>query len=377
MCRSPGPGHAVPVQGWGRAARIASALGRRSREREAAVQAVKAALAAVLALLAARWLSGAPGLPGAGHTFLAPYAALLAVTTTVRRSWAGAGRQAAMVVAGVLLAYGAGQLAAGTLPGLPLAVVLGLLLGRWRRFAGDRDQIAVTAVLLLVNGVSGNPAELAGWVVLSLIGSVVGASVNTFVLPPLHLRDAHDAVRTLACEIGDQLRVMAEGVREGWTAGDAARWVAQARALRAAVRRADDAVWFGRESVRWNPRRRSIRLADAPLAAPDAVDRVGRLGERAVQVAVLLGDLTDLAEGAGRPGQEPDPVLADLLERLASAVDTLADRFEAREDLAEAIAGPAAAVRQLRADVRTEPIHVRSTCLVTISDALGDLTRLR
>lgn len=340
------------------------------------MQAVKAALAAVLALLAARWMSGAPGLPVGEHTFLAPYAALLAVTMTVRGSWAGAGRQAAMVVAGVLLAYGAGRLTAGTLAGLPLVVVLGLVLGRWRRFTGDRDWIAVTAVLLLVNGVSGNPAELAGWVVLSLVGSVVGATVNTFVLPPLHLRDAHDAVRSLACEIGDQLRAVAGGVREGWTSGDAAQWVAQARALRAAVRRADDAVWFGRESARWNPRRRSIRLADTPLAAPDAVERVGRLSERAVQVAVLLGDLTDLAETAGSPRQEPDPVLADLLERLAAAVDTLADRFEAREELAEAIAGPAAQVRELRADVRTEPTHVRSTCLVTISDALGDLTRV-
>jgi Predicted membrane protein len=67
---------------------------RRRRNREALVQALKAGLAAVLAITAAAAIGGGP-------PFLAPYAAVLAVTSTVRRSWSGAARQAAMLVVGV------------------------------------------------------------------------------------------------------------------------------------------------------------------------------------------------------------------------------------------------------------------------------------
>jgi hypothetical protein len=133
------------------------------------------------------------------------------------------------------------------------------------------------------------------------------------------------------------------------------------------VRRADDAVWFGRESVRWNPRRRSIRPADVRLAVPEAVERVERLSERAVQIVVLLGDLADLGD------QQPDRGLADLLDRLAAAVDVTAQRFGTREGPAEVIAGSAAEVRRHR-DPAIEPAQVRATCVVTVADALADLS---
>jgi hypothetical protein len=340
--------------------RLRNLVGRHSREQEAVVQALKAALAAVLALLAAGAIGGA-------QPFLAPYAAVLAVTTTVRRSWSGAARQAAMLVVGVVLAYGVGLLVPSTPGALAAVVVVGLLLGRWRRFGGDREWIAITGLLLIVNGVAGHPALLVSWVVLSVVGSAIGATVNTLLLPPLHLRDAHDAVQSLAGDIALRLRTMAEGVREGWGAGDAAGWVAHARAVRAAVRRADDAVWFGRESVRWNPRRRSIRPSDVRLAVPEAVERVARLSERTAQIAVLLGDIADLAD------QDADPGLADLLGQLAAAVDVTADRFGTPEGPAEAVAGSAAEVHRRR-DPEIEPAQVRATCVVTVADALADLT---
>jgi uncharacterized membrane protein YgaE (UPF0421/DUF939 family) len=79
------------------------ALRRPSREREVVLQSVKAALAALGALLVTAPWAGS-------HAFLAPYAAVLAVTSTVRGSWTGAARQAGTVVAGVLLAHLVGQL---------------------------------------------------------------------------------------------------------------------------------------------------------------------------------------------------------------------------------------------------------------------------
>jgi hypothetical protein len=333
--------------------------GRGSREREAVVQAAKAGLAAVLALLAAQLVDG-------GQLFLAPYAAVLAVTSTVRRSWSGAARQAVMLVLGVLLAYAGASVIPAPPVALAILVTTGLLLGRWRRFGGDREWIAITALLLTVNGAAHHPSDLAAWIVLSVLGSTVGAVVNTVVLPPLHMRDAHDAVRSLTAEIAQHLRAMAGGVRTGWNAEDAAGWVATARGIRSEVRRADDAVWFGRESVRWNPRRRSIRPSDVRMAVPEAVEQVARLSERTVQLAVLLGDLADLAD------QPAEPELADLLEQLAGAVHTTAERFGTEEGPAQAVADAAARVQRGR-DPEIEPAQVRATCRVTIADALADI----
>jgi hypothetical protein len=205
---------------------LRDALRRPSREREVVLQAVKAAVAALAALL----VTG----PWAGsHAFLAPYAAVLAVTSTVRGSWTGAARQAATVVAGVVLAHLAGRLVpVGAVVALPLVVLLGLLVGRWRQFGPDGWWVAITALIVVVNGTAANALDLAGWVALSLCGSVVGAATNTLLLPPVHLRDARAAVTTLIGEVAAQLRDMAGTVRAGWTAADAGRWAHSARGAR-------------------------------------------------------------------------------------------------------------------------------------------------
>jgi hypothetical protein len=345
------------VQTWRTTRDQLLAVGRPGREREVVVQAAKAALAAVLALLATSWAESA-------QSFLAPYAAVLAVTSTVRGSWTGAARQAGMLATGVLLAFVAGALIPSRVVAVPLAVLAGLLLGRWHRFGSDGYWVAITALILLVNGTAEQPPNLASWVALSLTGSLVGALVNTLLLPPVHLRDAHDAVRALTTEVAAQLREMSGQVRDGWSSVDAQRWARSARGLRRAVRRADDAVWHGRESVRWNPRRRTIRRADSALAGPSAVDRLSCVSERVLQTSVQL---TDLAE----PGdQAADPALAEMLDRLADGVDALAER---PDELAAALAGPVERVRRLRADVATGSDAIRGACMITLSDALAEL----
>ena len=174
--------------------------------------------------------------------------------------------------------------------------------------------------------------------------------MNTLLLPPVHLRHARDAVTALIGEVAAQLRDMADSVRDGWSANDAYRWAHSARGLRGAVRRADDAVWYGRESVRWNPRRRLIRQADSLLAGRDVVDRLSRVSERVLQVSVLLANLTEHngteQNGAGRDEHPGDPELAGLLERLADAVDVLGEAGPG--ELAAALDAPGAEARRLR-----------------------------
>ena len=332
-------------------------LRRPGREREVVVQSVKAALAAVGALL----VTG----PWAGsHAFLAPYAAVLTVTSTVRGSWTGAARQAGMVATGVVLAHLVGLLVPVGTAAVPLVVLLGLLVGRWRQFGPDGWWVAITALIVMINGTATSVLDLAGWVALSLCGSLVGALVNTILLPPVHLRDARHAVVALTGEVAAQLRDMADAVRDGWSVSDARRWAESARGLRRAVRRADDAVWYGRESVRWNPRRRHIRRADSPLAGRDVVDRLSRVCERVLQVSVLLGNLAELEDHPG------DPELAVPLERLAHAVAVLAER---PGELAAALDAPGAEARRLRAGAGAGVQAARGACVIAVSDAVAEL----
>ncbi|MBW0123079.1 FUSC family protein [Pseudonocardia oceani] len=346
---------------------VTRVLRRRGREREGLVQAAKAAAAAALALLLLRWTGEA----GRAQAFLAPYAAVLAVTTTVRRSWSGAARQAGMVLVGVLLAGVVGRLVPEQVVAVPLVVLAGLLAGRWRHFGEDGYWVAVTALLLLVNGSAEQPDGLVAWVLFSAAGSVLGATVNTLVLPPVHLQDARAAVDALAGEIGGLLREMAAGVRDGRDTAEAERWVGRARATRVTVRQAHDAAWEGRDSMRWNPRRRRIGKVDSPLAAPETVLRLDRVAERAVQVAVLLADPAD------GPEHPPDGALADLVERLADSVDALRAPDPSVDEQGGGSGGGTGAGTGERPRERVEDVasHVRAACVMTLSDALDDLHR--
>jgi hypothetical protein len=344
---------------WSTVRQHLRALRRPGREREVLVQATKAALAALAALL----VTG----PWAGsHAFLAPYAAVLSVTSTVRGSWTGAARQAGTVAAGVVLAHLVGRLVPAGVVAVPLVVLFGLLVGRWRQFGPDGWWVAITGLIVIVNGTAASALDLVGWVALSLCGSLVGALVNTLLLPPVHLRDARHAVAALIAEVTAQLRDVARAVHDGWSAADARRWAHAARGLRRAVRRADDAVWYGRESARWNPRRRHIRRHDSPLAGPDVVERLSRVSERVLQVSVLLADLAERGDHSGdHPG---DPELAALLERLADAVEVLAER---PAELAAALDAPAAEARRLRDDTGEQA--ARGACVIAVSDAIVEL----
>ncbi|MHA6794446.1 FUSC family protein [Pseudonocardia bannensis] len=338
-----------------------AALRRPGREREIVVQAAKSALAALLALVATWWLE-------APNAFLAPYAAVLAVTGTVYRSWRNAVQQAAVVLAGVLLAYVLGVVGAPASVAIPLAVFTGLLIGRWHRFGPDGYWIAITAVIMVASGFSSHLWHLAMWAGLTVTGTLIGASVNTLVLPPVHLRVGDDAVRRLGAELVDLVRAMADGVRNGCDTANADEWVHRARQLRGAVLRADDAVWYGQESTWWNPRRRLIRRVGAGLAGPSAVERLSRAVEGTMQSAALLADLA-------REQERSDPGLAEPLDRLADGVDAMVAHIGGADDrLAGVLAGPLDQVRSSRAEAGISAGALRGAVVLAVEDALAALT---
>ncbi|GAA3855766.1 hypothetical protein GCM10023084_07150 [Streptomyces lacrimifluminis] len=100
-------------------------------ERDTAVQSLKAAGAALLAWAVAGWWWNAP------MALLAPWTALFLVQRTVYRSVVSGLQQFTVVVAGTLLAAGAGTLTHNTMAAMALALPLTVLLGTYARFGTE------------------------------------------------------------------------------------------------------------------------------------------------------------------------------------------------------------------------------------------------
>ncbi|MFI6026854.1 aromatic acid exporter family protein [Amycolatopsis magusensis] len=218
--------------------------------RTAALQSVKAAVAAVLAwLVAAQWW----GLP---QPFLAPYAAVFLVEATVYRSVRTALQQVGAVVLGVVLAALAGLVVPWQAVALGLAVVIGLLVGRWRGFGSSGVWIGVTALLLITYGSTDNLVLSLDRIGETVLGAVIGVSVNALIFPPVYTRSTAAATHALAEELAALLDDIAAGLRKSGKP-DSSSWVARARNTEQLLRRAEEASGWGAESVRFNPRSRS------------------------------------------------------------------------------------------------------------------------
>ncbi|MDF3308806.1 FUSC family protein [Rhodococcus sp. T2V] len=148
------------------------------------------------------------------EAFLAPYAALFIIGTTVRSSVSAAARQVTVVVLGVLVA----ALAAGTLPELAAiagAVAVGTILGRSRWLAPDGMWVAITALLVVLYGSATNAALVLHRVLDVTVGVLVGVAVNALVLPPDQLSTARDLILQRAHELSTLLADLAHGLRSG------------------------------------------------------------------------------------------------------------------------------------------------------------------
>ena len=156
------------------------------------MQPAKAALAGTLAwVLAARVL-------GLQQPFLAPWSAVLVVHATVYRTVSRGAQQVAATFVGVLLAWSAGQLL-----GLG-AAAMALMLAAWpSRSAGcawwreEATTIATTGIAVLATNAVAHTNLLAGRLVDTAVGVVVGLAVNLLVWPPLRDRAAWSRIDEL------------------------------------------------------------------------------------------------------------------------------------------------------------------------------------
>lgn len=232
-----------------------------------ATQLVKTVLAGVLAWVLAGTVLGLP------QSFLAPWAALLVVHSTVYRTFAQGARQVGAAVVGVLLAWAVGNTLGVEASAVAIVLAVGLVLGSASWFRGEATTVAATALIVLTAGFSEQDSTLLLRLADTGIGIAVGLVVNVAVWPPLRRRTAIAAIDVLDDRVGNLLVSMADGLAAGPSDEDLDGWLEQTRELDDEVEHAWALVRQATESARLNPRRSAGPLRD-PEDWRDILDRI-------------------------------------------------------------------------------------------------------
>lgn len=221
-----------------------------------AVQLAKTAAAAVIAWVIATRVFELP------QSFLAPWAALLVVHSTVHGTFARGARQVAATVLGVLLAWAVGNVLGLDVTAVSLVLLLGLLLGAVRWFGDERTTVAATALIVLTTGFAEKDTMLLTRLADTGIGIAVGLLVNVLVWPPLRRRAAISAMDALDVRVGELLVDLGDGLAEGMSRDRADEWLDRTRQLDEELDGAWALVRQASESARMNPRRPAGELRD-------------------------------------------------------------------------------------------------------------------
>ncbi len=284
-------------------------------ERDSVVQSLKAAGAAIAAWALAGWWLQAP------MALLAPWTALALVDVTVYRSLRAGLQQLAVIFIGTLTATAAlGLTGDDTLGAMALALPPLLLIGTYRRF-GTQGIYGATTALFVITATTASAGEIGHRLLETVIGAVIGITVNAFVLPPVHLRNAGDQLLRLPRDTGRLLRDLAQGVGGEWEAEQALAWHDASRRLEETLRYVREARRSGEESSRLNP---GLRLRRAPSAQPPAA-LDARWATVIDHLRAITRTLATLAQGDNPLRSPGNDFFADWA-RLAETLAVLCER---------------------------------------------------
>ncbi len=298
------------------------------------IQLVKTAAAAVTAWLLATHLLELP------LSFLAPWAALLVVHSTVYRTFSQGARQVVATVLGVLVAWAVGNLLGLDAMAVSVVLLAGLVLGSVRWFGDQQTTVAATALIVLTTSQSSPDATLLLRLADTGIGVATGVLVNLLVWPPLRRRTAIAAMDALDGRIGRLLTGMGDGLAAGMTPEAAEEWLEESRRLDEELDRAWALVRQAGESARLNPRRPAGELRD-PTSWVDLLQRieqaVAEVRSTAHTLARGLDDdeewqasfrdgYADVLRDVGRAISDSDP---DQVRACHRRLDELASRVRA------------------------------------------------
>ena len=284
---------------------------RQGRVRFRGIRTLKATSAAVAAYAVALPLSANE------RPVVAPLTALLVVQLTLYDTLRSGLRRVLAVVLGVLVAVGVSVLLPLTWWSLGLVVATSLVIGRLLRLGAEMLEVPISAMLVLA--VSGSETVAEGRVLETVIGALVGVTVNAVIAPPLYVRPASDAMQNLAREAAEVLRRISREVAGEYTRDQARGWLDAARDLGRDILRADRALGQAEESLRLNPRARGRQTAGRSLRSGlDALER------SSVSVRGLCRTLADRVSTEGIEtvyAEDVRSALSQLLANLADAVE--------------------------------------------------------
>ena len=299
------------------------------------LQLLKTVVASVAAWVIADSVFGLP------QAFLAPWAALLVVHSTVYRTLSRGLQQVVGALLGVVLAWALGSLI--SLDALALAVLLaiGLLMGTSRWLADESTAVAATGLIVLTTGFSTQGSVLVDRLFDTGIGIAVGLLVNLVVWPPLRDYAAASAIDALDDEIGALLRDMADGLRGQCTEETITEWADRTREIDERLDEAWALLRQARESSRLNPRR-----AARPLRTSTVYEAILRDNEQSVaEIRSMAHSLGHSVEGV----LEWDPRFKERwLALLREAGDAIATPDAAR------VTGVRTGLNQLAHELSTE-----------------------
>ena len=233
-------------------------------------QHAKTALAGVVA-----WVIATDVL-GLEQAFLAPWAAVLVVHATVYRTVSRGGQQIVATFLGVVLAWAAGTLFGSGALGMAVMLAVAFLVGRHRWLEEEAMTVATTGIVVLATHVIDESHLLAGRLLDTTVGVVVGLAVNFVVWPPLRDRAASMHTHRLPHQLAAALGEMASGLDKDLAPAAVEDWVARLRAVDVDIDHAWGLLRQAQESSRFNPRRsqpadldemvRSLHLLEGAVA---------------------------------------------------------------------------------------------------------------
>lgn len=213
------------------------------------LQVLKTSIAAAIAWVVAGYAVDQP-LP-----IFAAIAALLVVQPSVTQSIEKGIERSIGVVAGVVIAFIAGQVF-GTQTWVILGVITVSVLVAWalRLSPGSANQIPISAMLVLALG--GHDAGYAvERIVETIIGALIGLIVNLAIVAPVFVNPARVAVSVLTKKTAAVLEALARALTTPQSDAELRKLLNDARLLRDLRDAASMAIRQGTESLMLNPRK--------------------------------------------------------------------------------------------------------------------------
>ncbi len=300
----------------GGASATATEIGLRLRKPDAVeladwVQHGKTALAGVIA-----WVVATDVL-GLDQPFLAPWAAVLVVHATVYRTVSRGGQQILATFLGVFLAWASGSLFGVGPLGMGVMLAVAFLLGRHRWLEEEATTVATTGIVVLATNAIGQSHLLAGRLLDTSVGVVVGLAVNLVVWPPLRDRAARTYAHHLPQHLADTLQQMAEGLGDlgqDLDPDDVEEWLRSCREVDVDIDHAWGLLRQARESSRLNPRR------SQPNDLDEMVRALHLLEEAVAETISLARTVATSAKDANVWDEAFRLEVQKLLTRSASAI---------------------------------------------------------